>query len=364
MSEWKSVPSFPTYQACSDGRIRNKRTGKVLKPSVHKDGLSVPAVSLVRDHVYVLDVRYIIACTFLGVDINERPKPKLEYIDGNKFNNAASNIQIRNSDSLEREEWRPIQGFETSYAISNFGRVKRLARIDKYIRKDTGTEVERFVNELIIKNRDGDEYYEVNLFEGSKSVYRSVHRLVAQAFIPNPDNLPQVNHINGDKHDNRAENLEWSTSKDNVVHAIRTGLRHSRKGIDASQKQVRCIETGEIYPTIKDASTALNISASYFTERLQQGKTCHGLHFEVMKLDRRVKCLDTGEIFNSLKDAEIAFGVSIGESIKCKTCSDGWTFCYLRDNIDEPLYLEQCRAKYSLWPRANKRWEKENYDRY
>lgn len=58
----------------------------------------------------------------------------------------------------------------------------------------------------------------------------SVHRLVAKAFIPNPDNLPQVNHIDGDKKNNNVDNLEWVTGSENIQHAFDTGLKHGAKG--------------------------------------------------------------------------------------------------------------------------------------
>ena len=355
---WKQVPEFPTYEASDDGQVRNIRTGKLLKPSVRRDGTGIPLVSLVRDQkVTVHEVKYIIVCTFLGVDINANPKPKTEYIDGNKFNNALSNIRIKQVELIEDEEWRPIEGFETSYAVSNKGRVKRLPRIDRYIRKDTGVEVERKVSEMILKPSEKDEYWEINLREGQKSVYRTVHRMVAQAFIPNLNNLPEVNHKDGNKHNNNVDNLEWCTPKENTQHAISTGLRKSTKGVDARQKQIRCVETGQIFNSATEVCKQYGFPRDYLYDRIHKRKPCHNLNFVAIIEDRRVKCLDTNEIFDSVQAVKDKFGFDISGSIKRRTCVDGWTFCYMKDDVDEASYLKECREKYSKWPRANKRWE-------
>ena len=102
------------------------------------------------------------------------------------------------------EEWKPIDGFEGLYAVSNRGRVKNLI---------SGKVLKPIINP--------HGYAAVALFNGyDKPKQITVHRLVAQAFLPNPDNLAQVNHRNEIKTDNRVENLEWVTASKNIRHSI------------------------------------------------------------------------------------------------------------------------------------------------
>lgn len=360
---WKQVPYYEQYEVSEDGIVRNKKTKYELKPSVSKKSPNAdPIVSLVQNNkTTILSLGYVVLCTFLDLDILERPKYKFEHIDGNVLNNSISNLRLKTIDSIDGEEWKPIEGFETSYAVSNKGRVKTLGRTDTYIRKDTGKECVRYVREMILKLNEKGDYYEVNLRSGSQSEYRTVHRMVATAFIPNPENKPVINHIDGDKHNNCVENLEWCTHQDNIKHAIRTGLRGNQHGVDRTQKKIKCIETGQLFDSMKEVQRCLNIPSQYLNDRIKEGKACHGLHFVKVNKDRRIKCLDTGQVFNCIADAQREFGFQIDNSIKRKTCIDGWTFIRMGDNIvDEDRYLIEAREKYSKWPRANKRWERED----
>lgn len=125
-----------------------------------------------------------------------------------------------------QEIWRNIAGYEGLYQVSNLGRVKSLPRmkINKLIGK-------HFVKEKIMKlHLSSSGYLSVGLTKNGKQVGYRVHRLVAQAFIPNLNNKEEVNHINGVKVDNRVENLEWCTSSENTIHAMRTGLITIRRG--------------------------------------------------------------------------------------------------------------------------------------
>lgn len=123
---------------------------------------------------------------------------------------------------LLNEEWKDIKGFEGLYQISSSGKVKALPR-RKNCNKGFGT-----IKEHLMKyNTYGNcPYARVPLTDKNHiKKYYLVHKLVAQSFIPNPNNLPQINHKDGDKLNNRVENLEWCTISYNIKHAYDNGLR-------------------------------------------------------------------------------------------------------------------------------------------
>lgn len=119
-----------------------------------------------------------------------------------------------------KEEWKDIEGFEGLYQISTFGRVKSLVgwvgnkNIKKYIHR-----------EKILKTKPKKNgYLVVTLRYQNVIKYKSIHRLVAKTFLPNPNNYPVVNHIDGNKTNNNINNLEWCTYSHNTREAIKIGL--------------------------------------------------------------------------------------------------------------------------------------------
>lgn len=174
------------------------------------------------------------------------------------------NYECDNQMSLnDLEQWKFIDGFSEKFSVSNYGRVKSNQR---YVSNHTGVIDKK--DHILKQQKNKKGYLIVTILDGSKKKTMSVHRLVANAFIPNPDNKPQVNHIDCDKTNNYFGNLEWCTNSENQLHAVANGLNdHSKYESGRKKIPVEQIDknTGEVicvFESIASASRETNTSSS------------------------------------------------------------------------------------------------------
>ena len=157
---------------------------------------------------------------------------------------------------MMEEIWKDIEGYEGRYQVSNLGRVRSLSlgKIAKFRPEHHGRVLKPYLT------RYG--YYSVDLYyDTGKKRHHLVHRLVAQAFIPNPDNLPQINHKNEVKTDNRVQNLEWCTPVYNLTY----NDRPKRVAITQGKEVEQIDSSGNVvatYPSAYEAERQTGIHAT------------------------------------------------------------------------------------------------------
>lgn len=155
-----------------------------------------------------------------------------------------------------------IKGYEGLYKINDNFEIESL---DRYKTNQKGNKI--FIKGIILKQfLDNWGYKQVYLYKNGKKKTIKVHRIIAEAFIPNPEHKETVNHINGIKTDNRIENLEWCTNKENFNHAIKNGLvvhyGENNKLAKLTDNKVR-----EIFKLRKSGMTHINISKIFGVSR-------------------------------------------------------------------------------------------------
>lgn len=171
-----------------------------------------------------------------------------------------------NMTNIKQESWKNIKGYETFYKISSLGRVKSLAKT--ITRKDG--EVKNLSEKIIKPFLTKKGYKQIVLTKDGDKKKHYIHRLVAQAFIPNPNNLPEVNHINEDKLDNDVVNLEWLSRIDNMRH----GTVQARRA-EKAKKTVEVLDSAgtviEVCRGLKDTAMKYNTTDYYIKRSSKNG---------------------------------------------------------------------------------------------
>lgn len=189
-------------------------------------------------------------------------------IDELECRNIAVNYYHKQSKSREKynedEVWKDCIGFEDSYAVSSYGRVKRKSKV---LTKSDGNKytVESYVLKAWITK---DNCCRVHMRLGSRQVFKQVHRIVAETFIPNPANLKYVLHKDGNNLNNHVNNLEWSDYND--FHRL---------------GEIFCIETKILYPSIYSLIRELKMSLADIRSHVVDGKSIQGKHYICWKDD-------------------------------------------------------------------------------
>ena len=174
------------------------------------------------------------------------------------------------------EIWKPIKGFE-DYLISNLGRIKSLPKNKRPF-------------EYIIEGyKDHYGYKVLTLVRNKKKIHKKIHRLVAEAFIPNPENKRTIDHIDGNKANNYVNNLRWATINENFHNPItftkameqnKTKIKHA---IEGNFVYIQCLETGEVIKGINNLAKQLKCNRETIRFRLRDGGELNGFHYKWIK---------------------------------------------------------------------------------
>lgn len=169
------------------------------------------------------------------------------------------------------EQWKDIPGYEGLYQVSSHGSVKRLQAI-----VSNGNKTMNWPGRILKPDMDSDGYNHVVLCKNNKTKRFFVHRLVADLFIPNPNNYPVINHKDENKLNNHVENLEWCTVSYNTQYSYNTGTHKP-----PHTKKVTCIETGLIYESVSAAARDFSGNPGALSRALNERTGYYkGLHFQ------------------------------------------------------------------------------------
>lgn len=292
IEEWRPIPGYePWYEVSNLGRIKVlayefesirgntrcivHRSDKILNPTVAKSvGCRICTLTnRCTGRSNYAKIYHIVAKVFNGME----PEVVI-HKDGNMSNDCTTNLVHKfNQNDNANELWLPIPGYEGLYEISNLGRVRSLGRLVSH----GASHAIRKPAKLLKFAEDADGYFNVGLFDlqGRCKQFR-VNRLVAITFIPNPDNLPIVNHIDGNKQNNSVSNLEWCTVRYNTFEAYNMGLNPNSNPIP-----VICLTNGIKFDSIQAAAKWAGCDHENIRESISIKSCCKGGYCFVKESD-------------------------------------------------------------------------------
>lgn len=320
---WKPIIStYGQYDISNYGRIKSNIRDSKNHRNMNERIIKTHNRLTIKLGTVNCSIDVLVAETFIH-PLNEYDC--VEHIDGDTHNNHLSNLRIIDTNTLG-DNFTDIPGFP-EYQASRDGVIRR--KCSSYTSK-CGVET-KLRCMIMHPHVDPDGYLRVCATVNGKHMNYPVHRMVALAFISNPENKPTVNHIDGNKRNNSVNNLEWATQMEQNHHAIRMGLSEgtmqaARKvSKDVVSKPVYCKETDTIYPSYSDAERTLGLTPTTVFESITKNQPMCGYSFYACdsagnKIEsyvvgkngsrKKCKCLETGQIFDSCRDASRVLGIN------------------------------------------------------
>lgn len=177
--------------------------------------------------------------------------------------------------------WRDVRGFEGLYQVSNRGEVRSVTHST---RNNVKGGTRQTVGRRLAQYKMPNGYMQVQLSKNEMRFKKYVHRLVALAFLGDPCAPLEVNHIDGDKQNNNAKNLEWVSHKENVEHAV-------EKRLTRKAAPVICVETGIEYRSLTAAEAATRVERHKIKEAAASGKVINGEHWRFVDYEKKNRAL-------------------------------------------------------------------------